>query len=34
LGAIKTPFDRTHLESPFATPPQPEETVLRTFCGT
>ncbi|MEM7694100.1 MAG: YdiU family protein [Pseudomonadota bacterium] len=33
-AALKTPFDRAHDGTIFATPPKPYEVVRATFCGT
>ena len=34
LDVVTTPFDEKHIGSLYATPPQPEERVTQTFCGT
>lgn len=34
LQAVTTPFDSKHADGAFAAPPQPEEIVSQTFCGT
>lgn len=34
LEVVTTPFEEKHIGTLYATPPQPEERVTQTFCGT
>jgi len=34
LNVVTTPFDQRHLNSVYSQPPQAEQRVTQTFCGT